>query len=138
MAEEIWHHGIKGMKWGVRHTPEQLGRVGGLKKWKESPHEDYTKAHDRKGVKTMSDAELRARLNRLDMERRYSQMNPNSVERGRAMLKSTLAVVGTVATVTTAVITVKRNYETIRDWIPNPDTAADISRKVRNLVRNAK
>lgn len=22
----IWHHGIKGQKWGVRRTPEQLGR----------------------------------------------------------------------------------------------------------------
>lgn len=22
---EIYHHGIKGMKWGVRRTPEQLG-----------------------------------------------------------------------------------------------------------------
>lgn len=24
----IWHHGIKGMKWGVRRTPEELGRAG--------------------------------------------------------------------------------------------------------------
>ena len=31
MAEEIWHHGIKGMKWGVRHTPEQLGHRTGSK-----------------------------------------------------------------------------------------------------------
>ena len=23
----IWHHGVKGQKWGVRRTPEQLGRV---------------------------------------------------------------------------------------------------------------
>ena len=31
--EEIYHHGIKGMKWGVRRTPEQLGQR--FKKTKE-------------------------------------------------------------------------------------------------------
>lgn len=26
----IAHHGIKGMKWGIRRTPEQLARASGL------------------------------------------------------------------------------------------------------------
>lgn len=28
LASELTHHGIKGQKWGVRRTPEQLGRRG--------------------------------------------------------------------------------------------------------------
>ena len=26
--DELYHHGIKGMRWGVRRTPEELGRMG--------------------------------------------------------------------------------------------------------------
>lgn len=118
MAEEIWHHGIKGQKWGVRHTPEQLGHKTGSGKTTKSDdsHEDYKKAHDTKSVKKMSDAELRARLNRLNMEKQYSQMNPSRVERGRKVLTSTLKVAGTVAAASTTAITLKNNWNTISGW----------------------
>lgn len=31
-SSELYHHGVKGMKWGVRRTPEQLGRSVSKKK----------------------------------------------------------------------------------------------------------
>ena len=62
------HYGILGMKWGVRRTPAQLARARGRYKTDKS-HEDYKKAHTSKSIKSMSDAELRNRLNRLQMER---------------------------------------------------------------------
>ena len=72
----LTHHGILGQKWGVRRTPAQLGRnksSSGKKTASDDSHDDYKKAHSGKSVKTMSDAELRSKLNRLQMERQYSQ-----------------------------------------------------------------
>ena len=37
-----------------------------------------------KSVKTMSDAELRSRLNRLQMEQQYSKLSGTDVSRGKA------------------------------------------------------
>lgn len=77
----IYHHGIKGMKWGVRRTPEQLGHrkkrslkdaVESIKK-KADAAAAAKQASKPKSVKDMSDEELRKVLNRLDMEKRYNQ-----------------------------------------------------------------
>ena len=44
MASEIWHHGIKGQRWGVRRTPEQLGHVVGKRKAGSHPDHDQIRA----------------------------------------------------------------------------------------------
>ena len=70
------HYGILGMKWGRRRTPTQLGHTpGGPDKAKTEPAKPKPKS-----LSEMSDAELRARLDRINMERQYKQylaeMNP--------------------------------------------------------------
>lgn len=40
---DIYHHGVKGMKWGVRRTPEQLGYKPKPKKTKVTPEEKQKK-----------------------------------------------------------------------------------------------
>lgn len=111
---QLVHYGIKGMKWGVRRTDAQLARARGRTKPREEPHDDYKKAHDSKSVKSMSDAELRSRLNRLQMEQQYTKLNPNTVSKGRSTVNALIKAGTTVATVTTTAITIYNNYDKIK------------------------
>ena len=90
--DQLYHHGIKGMKWGVRRSDAQLARARGKKT--EEVHEDYAKAHDGKSVKNMSDAELRARNNRLQMEQQYANLTKNS-SAGKKFVTGVLISAGT-------------------------------------------
>ena len=118
---ELYHYGVLGMKWGVRKD-----RGGGVSKTgrrrksvKERPpaHEDYKKAHSKKSVREMSDAELRSRINRLDMERRYQELNPSIKNRGRKYVNSIIKTGTTVATLTGTALTIYSNADKIRKLV---------------------
>ena len=87
-------------------------------KTKEVPaHEDYNKAHSSKSVKSMSDAELRNRLNRLQMEKQYSQLSSTDVNRGKEYVSKSLKVAGTIATATSTALTIYNNYGKIKEIV---------------------
>lgn len=94
---ELYHWGVKGMKWGVRRYQNKDGSLtpAGRKRYAE-PHEDYKRAHDKKSVKQMSDKELRDRNNRLQMERQYAQFTKKK-NRGKAIIGAFIATAGTIA-----------------------------------------
>ena len=45
----------------------------------------------------MSDSELRSRINRLQMEQTYSNLNPSKISRGADYAKNILEIAGSVA-----------------------------------------
>lgn len=98
------HHGIKGMRWGVRRNPS-TGKVTGTPtkgtKKAARTEDDATPAKSsgpnslapyRTGgkkinIKEMSDAELNAVVNRLNTESRYATLTKTPPSRGEKFVK---------------------------------------------------
>ena len=86
MSKELYHHGILGMKWGVRrYQPYPDGHVGGK--------EIGEAAKARKRASSMSDEELTKEVKRLNLEKQYNKMTeekakPSKLESTRDTIDS--------------------------------------------------
>lgn len=97
------HYGVLGMKWGVRKSKSSSASGKTKKRSERSYKKSYNKTVKSrkktkyKDISTLSDQELRSRVNRMQLERQYSSMLKNqsyAIRRGKdktdGMLKSTL------------------------------------------------
>lgn len=127
----VRHAGIKGMKWGVRRyqnadgslTPAGKKRYGD--KQPEPEHADYTRAHSRGNVKSMSDQELNSRINRLQKEKQYADLTKKTSKGKQAVKKAISVFVGTAATATSIAVAYKQYKKLARDAKPMADRAID-------------
>lgn len=103
-TDELIHHGVLGMKWGVRRYQNKDGSLTNAGKKRASMYkEKYEKLTGKKvnepipkkkTVKDLSDDELRTKVNRLQMERNYlelqkqvSNLSPKYVSAGERFVK---------------------------------------------------
>lgn len=74
--ENLEHHGVKGQKWGVirKSRSSSSGKTGYQKK-----------------AKSLSDAELNKRIKRMELEKKYSDLNLAATSPGRHFAQNILS-----------------------------------------------
>ena len=104
--DELYHYGIKGMKWGVRRTAEQLGHtVKSVKsvydshKAKKRAKKEAAKAKKRSKItnpKKLTTEELNARIKRLQLEKDYNDLvkDTDSTRKGKNFVMDILETSG--------------------------------------------
>lgn len=94
----LQHHGIKGMKWGVRR-----GR-------KSSMSDDAKEVAEikKKKVSEMTNAELKKLNARQELEQKHKQFNPG-------VIKKATKFVATAAVATTTILTLRSNSKKLID-----------------------
>ena len=82
MEDFLEHYGVKGMKWGIRKSAAAQNRL--------------IKVAAARKAKTFSDADLKAKVNRLNMEKQYTTLIAESKKVSPSKLEKAAVYVGGV------------------------------------------
>jgi hypothetical protein len=114
----LCHWGRKGMKWGQRiFSDDNLSRTKGLldasssliegsKRVNASVGQTRASLKRTKNPIHMTDDELRARVNRMNLEQQYSNLSANRIQKGHITLENVLNIAGGVLAIGSSAATI--------------------------------
>ena len=102
----LQHYGVLGMKWGKRKA-----RSTSSSNKKPKSTKNTTTSKPKQTQRELSDEELRAVINRMRLEREYADLQYRSSS--RAKVENVVKTVGTAALLTTSVVKIYNNLNTI-------------------------
>ena len=103
------HYGVLGMKWGKRKARSTVSsnnksKSTAITKPKQTPK---PKSKSKPTQRRLSDAELRAVVNRMRLEREYADLTYRASSRSK--VESVVRTIGTVAALTTSAVKIYEN-----------------------------
>ena len=156
----LYHHGIKGMRWGIRRFQNRDGSLtpqGKRRRRENDAEEAKQKAESTtskpKSAKEMTNAELESAIRNLELQKRYNdlnrELNPQIVEKGKSFTKTVLddavkpAVVNAGREFMKDAL-VKMGKEALKDQV-DPDSIEaleakfkklDLKKKIKDIQKN--
>lgn len=135
-VDSLEHVGVKGMKWGVRKKRDSGGDASGsAKKAEKIDHPksaEYLKSRElrKRKVETLSNIEIQTLNKRIELERKYKQLNPSKFAAGMAKVK---VITENVNTVFSAVNTINK----VTNMVPNKKKDQEKEKERESILKKS-
>lgn len=89
------HYGVPGMRWGKTAGRAVTGTaVKAINAYDSKNSEDHkaTQTIKKSPARKLSDAELKSAIKRMDLEKRYKDLNPKGLSKGQKAITAALAL----------------------------------------------
>ena len=103
----LQHYGVLGMKWGHRKARSTSSSNNKSKNTAITKPKQTPKPKSKPTKRRLSDAELRAVVNRMRLEREYADLTYRASSRSK--VESVVRTIGTVAALTTSAVKIYEN-----------------------------